>query len=142
MNPLYPSTKITLHESTISKAGRGVFATVDIQKGETIEVCPVLRISKEDYLNVKKTILREYYFMFSGDENSAEVVITLGYGSLYNHSYEPNATYIKKPAEDVIEFAAIKDIKKGEEISVNYNFGNPDDKSKLWIEKIPEYKEK
>ncbi len=63
--------------------------------------------------------------------------ICLGFGSLYNHSYSPNATYKKLHEEKMIEFIAIKDIKKDEEITVNYNFGDPDDKSELWIESIP-----
>ena len=37
----------------------------------------------------------------------------------------------------MIEFIAIKDIGLNEEITVNYNYGNPDDKAKLWITDIP-----
>ena len=55
---------------------------------------------------------------------------------MYNHSYSPNATYNKRVKEKLIDFVALKDIKKDEEITVNYNFGNPDDKSPLWIKLI------
>ena len=65
----------------------------------------------------------------------------LGFGSLYNHSYEPNAKYVRRVSKRVVEFVAIKDIKKGQEITVNYNFGDPDDKSKPWgHHDIPVYK--
>ena len=62
------------------------------------------------------------------------MAIALGFGSIYNHSYEPNATYKIKPKEKIIEFVAIKNIEKNNEITVNYNFGNPKDKTPLWFE--------
>ena len=50
--------------------------------------------------------------------------LQLGYGSLYNHSYEPNARYDDRaPATKV--FTALRDIRAGEEITVNYG-GEPD----------------
>jgi SET domain-containing protein len=76
-----------------------------------------------------------------GDEEPKKVAICFGFGSMYNHSYEPNATYKKRLNENVIEFIAIRPLKKDEEISVNYNYGRPDDKSELWIEDIKPYTE-
>ena len=35
-----------------------------------------------------------------------------------------------------VDFVAIKPIKKDEEITANYNYGNPNDKSQLWIKSI------
>lgn len=61
------------------------------------------------------------------------VGICFGLGSLYNHSYQANATYKKQIKEQLIEFIAIRDIEKDQEITVNYNYGHPDDKTKLWI---------
>jgi SET domain-containing protein len=76
--------------------------------------------------------LRDYYFMWG----KITCAICLGFGSLYNHSYRPNATYKKLIKEQVIKFIAIEDIKRGKEITVNYNYGNPDDNSPLWIKSI------
>jgi len=132
MNKIFPSQKVHLSASKIAKAGRGVFATKSIRKNEAIEECPVLVLLKKDYPIAKKTELRNYYFMW-GKSTSA---ICFGYGSFYNHSYHPNATYKKKISEKVINFIAIKDIKKGEEITVNYNYGEPDSKKTLWIKSI------
>lgn len=126
------STKNYISKSLIPKAGRGVFAITNIKKGEIIESCPVYILPKKDYPIVKKTSLREYYFMWG----KTTAAICFGFGSLYNHSYKPNATYIKKIKEQIIEFIAITDIQKDEEITVNYNYGNSDDKSKLWIPTI------
>lgn len=67
------------------------------------------------------------------------LAIALGFGSIYSHSYEPNATYKKRFKNKTIDFIAIKDIKKGGEITVNYNYGNPEDKSALRIKGIPLY---
>lgn len=129
---LKPSDKVYLSDSKIPKVGRGVFAAKVIKKSETIEECPVLVFPRKDYPLTKKTILRNYHFMW-GKSTSA---ICFGYGSFYNHSYQPNATYKKKIKEKTIEFVAIKDIKKGVEIRVNYNYGDPDDKRPLWIKDI------
>lgn len=132
-----PSTKVYLDTSTIINAGRGVFANTAIHTDETIEVCPVIVISRTDVEQARKTILRNYYFLWG--KHKDQVAICLGFGSLYNHSYEPNATYDKHFDTHTIEFRALQAIRVGEEITVNYNFGNPDDKSPLWISDIPDY---
>jgi SET domain-containing protein len=132
-----PSHKVYLSSSTIPKAGRGVFAACDIQKGELIELCPVFVFPRKDYPLLKKTSLREYYFMWG----KVTVGVCFGFGSMYNHSYQANATYKKKIKERVIEFVAIKNIKQNEEITVNYNYGNSNDKSELWIKSIHPYEE-
>ncbi len=55
--------------------------------------------------------------------------IALGYGSIYNHSFTPNARYYDGRNQTKI-FMAIRDIKAGEEITVNYN-GDPKKKDKV-----------
>nr|QBM02185.1 hypothetical protein [uncultured archaeon] len=138
MKTFYPSKKIYLSKSKIKNAGRGVFASKDIKKNEVIEICPVIEVPMDDLSNLKESILVKYYFSF--EDNKDLLVIALGFGALYNHSYKPNATYKKISKDKVIEFGAIKDINKDEEITVNYNSGDPDDKSQLWKD-IPPFKE-
>lgn len=133
---LTPSSKIYLSESKIKYAGRGVFASQKIKKDEVIEVCPIILITEKEVPYLRKTELHNYYFMWGDDKANHKAAICLGFGSLYNHSYFPNATYRKLKDEGFIEFVAIKDITKDEEITVNYNYGNPEDKSKLWIKSI------
>jgi SET domain-containing protein len=53
---------------------------------------------------------------------------------LFNHSYTPNAKYVKNYEKNTLEYCAIKDIKPGEEITTNYN-GNPDNQKKVWFDK-------
>lgn len=44
--------------------------------------------------------------------------LALGYGSLYNHSYDPNATTVE--TDDELVITAVRDIAAGEEIFINY----------------------
>ncbi|MEK7550816.1 MAG: SET domain-containing protein [Patescibacteria group bacterium] len=129
---VFPSQKIFISKSPIPNAGKGVFASKRIKKDEVIEECPVFVLPQKDYPVAKKTILRNYYFMWG----KITAAICFGFGSFYNHSYEPNATYKKNIKEQTINFIAIKDIDKGEEIVVNYNYGKPEDKKTLWIKEI------
>jgi SET domain-containing protein len=135
MLSLTPSSKIYLDKSHIPNAGRGVFALVEIKKDEVIESCPVIEIPQKQIQNVQKSVLINYNFAWGNPED--RIAICLGFGSLYNHSYEPNATYIKHVEDGLINFVAIRDIKKGEEVTVNYNHGNPYDKSTLWMKDVP-----
>ncbi len=84
--------------------------------------------------HLRYTELFNYYF--SWGEHRRQAAIALGYGSLYNHSYDPNATYVKQIPGMTIDFIALRTIPKGTEILVNYNAGNPRDSRPLWIKKI------
>ena len=134
---ILPSAKIYIDDSKIANAGRGVFALEKIKKGETIEQCPIILINEKQVTHLRKTEMQNYYFMWGGNEKSHKAGICLGFGSIYNHSYTPNTTYIKHLGEQFINFVALSDIDKDEEITVNYNYGNPDDKTTLWIKSIP-----
>ena len=136
MDDLHPSKKILLAPSKIPHAGRGVFASQAIHKGEIIETCPVIVVSPNDVEHLKQTDLHNYYFSWGAKKET--VAITLGFGSLYNHSYTPNAQYKKKEQEHLVEFSALRDIQKGEEITTNYN-GDPNDQSTLWMKDVPNY---
>lgn len=135
-----PSRIIYLSISSIPKAGRGVFAKRTILANELIEICPVILIPNTQVQHVRYTELFNYYF--SWGEQREHAAIALGYGSLYNHSYDPNATYIKKLPENTIEFVALRPIQKDSEILVNYNAGNPNDARPLWITNITPPKKK
>lgn len=126
----YPILNIS--KSKIKAAGRGVFAGEDIKKAQIIEICPVLVVPRKDYPILKKTIMRNYYFMWG----KVTCAVCFGFGSMYNHGFNPNATYVKDIKGQNIKFVAVKNIKKGEEIIVNYNYGKVGSKKKLWIKGI------
>lgn len=135
MNKLFPSDKIYVASSTIKNASRGVFAKAEIKKGEIIERCPIIEVPKNDVSNLKESILVNYYFYWG--ENKEKLAIALGFGSIYNHSYEPNATYKQNRGDMTIDFIASRDIGQDEEITVSYNFGNPDDKRPVTVAGVP-----
>lgn len=132
MKRIVTSEKVYTDKSTIPNSGRGVFARCDIKKGELIERCPVIKVTRYDTSNLNESILVTYFFFVGRRKDQS--VFALGFGSLYNHSYDPNATYKIKVREEVIDFIAINNIKKDSEITVNYNFGNPKDKTPLWFD--------
>lgn len=132
MKMLFASQKIYIAKSNINNAGRGVFAITSIKKGIVIENCPVIQISEHDMANLKESLLVEYFFFF--DKNNRRLLVALGFGSIYNHSQKPNAKYKIKPAENTMEFIAIHDIKKGDEITIHYNALKLNNKTPLWFE--------
>lgn len=132
MKKLFTSDKVYIRQSRILNAGRGVYARRDIKKDEIIEKCPVIEAPKHDMSNLRESILVTYFFYFG--KNKERLAIALGFGSIYNHTYKPNATYKIKHTEKTIDFIALSDINKDDEITVNYNYGNPKDKSPLWFE--------
>jgi len=113
----------------VSKNQRGVFAKKKIKKGEIIEICPVIPVPKKQEKYLDKTFLLNYYFEW-GPRNQPGIV--LGYGSLYNHSYTPNAEHDERVKKREMVFTALRDIKKGEEITHNYN-GEEDNKDPVWF---------
>ncbi len=94
-------------------AGRGVFATRSFKKGEEIERCPML-VAEEGRGDDLESGAEGYVFGW-GDGRTA---LALGYGSLYNHRYDSNATTTETGDELVI--TATRKIDAGEEIYINY----------------------
>jgi uncharacterized protein len=111
--------------------GRGVFARRTIRQGEVIERVPVLVLPAEEVRNPSAwTGLGAYCFEWG----RGRLALALGYGSLYNHSYHPNACYDDAGGPTKV-FTALRDIEPGEEITVNYN-GEPEDKSPVGFEVV------
>ena len=112
--------------------GRGVFSGEVLEDGDLIEICPALVLPENDLPVIHGTRLHDYYFLW-GDEQK-QCAIALGYGSLYNHSYEPNARYLIDYEQDTIDFYCIRRIGPSDEITVNYN-GEPSDDTPVWFHK-------
>ncbi len=112
--------------------GRGVFAARWFQVGEVIEVCPIIDLSSADAAKLDDTQLYNYYFGWGVDNKGA--AIALGFGSLYNHSYAPNAAYRKSEADRTISIIAIKPIAPEDEILIKYNYGDTENCGQLWFD--------
>ncbi|MDP3882718.1 MAG: SET domain-containing protein-lysine N-methyltransferase [Candidatus Staskawiczbacteria bacterium] len=128
---ILPPKKIKI--ANIKGKGRGVVATKSIKKGEIIEYCPIIFLSKKEanLFKSKKTILH-FYYLWQYVTN--KYCLMLGYGSIYNHSLAPNADvdYNTKKLKNYLIFKAIKNIKAGEEIVYDYEFDdNKEDFLKL-----------
>lgn len=109
--------------------GRGVFARRAIAQGELIERVPVLVLPiRALACDGAPTRLADYCFQWG----RGTVALALGYGSLYNHSYRPNARYDDVAPQTKV-FTALRDIAPGEEITVNYN-GDPEDGADVGFE--------
>jgi SET domain-containing protein len=110
--------------------GRAVFARRTIAKGEVIERAPVIVLPRKEWAIAKKTVLENYAFDWG--ENDELAVIALGYVSIYNHSYSPNAKLEQLPEEMMMEVTALRAIRPGEEVTINYN-GDPRSRARLWF---------
>src|SRR3990167_103867 len=100
----------TLIVKKSSLHGYGVFAGKKIKKGELIEECYIL-ITKGDNRS-----LEDFYF----DGKGRRYVMLTGFGSIYNHADEPNATYTINIKNRLARIKAVKPIRKGEEIFISY----------------------
>ncbi len=112
---------------------RSVIATRDFKKGEIIESCPVITLTPTERKHVEKTLMNYYIYPWKSTRSAS---LVFGYGSLINHSFTPNADWKQDFKAQTMVYRAIKPIKKGEEITVNYN-GEPEDQTNIdWIEVV------
>lgn len=94
--------------------GYGVFATEDIIRGEIIEECYAIKIPVKR--GVMPHLFADYKFRWINENDEIEEVLPLGFGCIYNHSKNNNALWRQITEKKVIQFYALKDIKKGEEV--------------------------
>lgn len=116
-----------IYTRTSEDKGRGVFAKQLIRQGEIFERAPVIVLPAREWESLERTVLFNYCYGWGEDS-----ALALGLGSLYNHSYQPNATYTRNFEEQVIDYRALHDIHPDEEITINYN-GDPLDLDPLWF---------
>jgi SET domain-containing protein len=114
--------------TSAGRVARGVVAAKTFRKGETIEVAPVIIVPRSQGAVIRQTTIDNYAFEWGG----GSLAIALGHGSLYNHSYSPNAEYDQDTKNRSMRFTAVRPIRKGEQITINYN-GSPDCRDPLWF---------
>lgn len=118
--PIQPSSLIEVKYT--ARKGRGVFATAFIPAGTEFERVPVLVMPAADILGGQAGEFLQQYVFEWGD---GKVALVLGFGSMYNHSYSPNARYDDVGRQTKV-YTAVRDIAAGQEITINYN-GHEDD---------------
>lgn len=91
--------------------GFGVFTNSKLNIGDVVETCYCLPFHPKD----------TQYSNFLYTTNSNEDFLSLGFGSIYNHSETPNIKWnIVSVKYRIINFIAIRDIEIGEELTHNY----------------------
>jgi len=147
-SPARQSPVIEVNDSPIH--GAGVFAKKDCRPGSVIELAPLILLSQTDRDLLQHTALFGYYFVINhsnpdpnpdldpdSDPNpDYAIAMGLGASSLYNHSPEANAAYSISIEDQVITIRDHRPIRKGEEITLNYN-GSPDDPNPVYFPPSP-----
>lgn len=118
MPKIHTQDKIYVNDSKVAPGQRGVFAKSKFEKGQVVEKCPYIDISEHEIEILQNSTLSSYIYFFGKDKE--QMLLPLGFGGLYNHSYSPNAKYIINQKDKIIEFVAVKEINDGEEIFVDY----------------------
>ena len=115
------STSPLIEVKQTARKGRGVFAREFIPAETVIERVPVLVLPDDDISYAKDSVLQHYVYEWG----RGTICVALGCGSIYNHSFTPNARYDDVGRQTKV-FTALRDISPGEEITINYN-GDEDD---------------
>lgn len=117
------------------KKGRGVVAKRKILRRSVVELANVVLLPNNEYELIQDTILYHYIFEWDDPKNKGEKTNAIAFSicQFFNHSYSPNLQYFYDYKNSTIEYVAIRDILKGEELTVNYN-AKVEDKSPVWFE--------
>ena len=111
-----------IKKSKIDNKGLGLYAKKDIKKGTKIidylgKIITNKQVDESDKYDNSKPI----YLFTLNKRYTLDGDFTWNKAGLINHSCDPNAQYDGKGLK--IWITAIKDIKKGEEITSDYGFG-------------------
>jgi SET domain-containing protein len=112
-------------------SGRGVFTSENIEEDTIVEESPVIVMSREERKLLDQTLLHDYIFEWGGDKH--QCCMALGYVPLYNHSYRSNCEYEMDFDSQLIRIRAVRFIKKGEELLINYN-GDWNNSKPVWFD--------
>ena len=120
-----------LYVAATEKMGRGIFTKKDIPADTVIEISPVIVMSQADRLLLDKTLLHDYIFEWG--EKKDQCCMALGLVPIYNHSYQSNCEYFMNFDDNTIFVKTVRQINKGEELTINYN-GDWNDSNKVWFD--------
>ena len=117
-------SRIYLTESKIPHAGTGVFAKEDIPARVVVESSPVVLVSQDIFRAVNnihpdtRNVLSDYPFAWTNGRSA----FSLGWGGMFNHSFEPNVMWEFVTEEDdghnALWFRTKRDIIAGEELFI------------------------
>jgi SET domain-containing protein len=113
MFDIFIDKRMYIARSPMKGAEWGVFSDSFIPKGTTIEIARSLKL-KNKHLFQDDNILNDYVFKLD-DKHS---LIALGFGSLFNHSDNPNVTY--RVTDGKVFYTTTTEIYPDKEIFVSY----------------------
>jgi SET domain-containing protein len=108
--------------------GRGVFTMEDIPAQTVVEISPVIVLPAGDRPLLDKTLLHDYIFEWGN-----QCCMALGIIPMYNHSYRSNCEYFMDYEDETIMVKTVSKIRKGEELTINYN-GDWNSRKKVWFD--------
>lgn len=123
----------SLYIAPVPGKDRGVFCSEKLEAHTTIEVSPVLVMPESDRQHLDQTLLHDYIFLWGEEQN--EVIVALGYLSMYNHAYESNCDYEMDYENRTMRIYTVTEIAADTELTINYN-GSWNDPTPLWFEAI------
>ncbi len=120
-----------LYLNKASSKGRGIFTKEKIAANTIIEDSPVIVMTAEERILLDKTLLHDYIFEWGS--NKDKCCVALGFLSVYNHSYQSNCEYFMDFEEEMMKIKTIRPVKRGEELTINYN-GDWNNNKRVWFE--------
>jgi len=134
---IYPNIHVT---DTGTNLGRGVYTSEDIPAGQIVEVVPVILLPLKSQPFPAQ--IRRLVYNWS----KTHIALALGYGSLYNHSDQPNLVFTRGEKDLSILFKTLRDIEAGEQLTISYDYlgygESPRKKSWFEIHKIEKIRNK
>jgi len=113
-----------------AEKGRGVFTRRDISTGTVIECAPVIVMDATHRALLDQTPLHDYIFEWGPEQQ--QCAMALGLVPMYNHSYQSNCEYFMDFEAHSIIVKTVRDVTKGEELTINYN-GDWNDQRPVWF---------
>lgn len=120
-----------LYIGRTKKMGNGVFTSEAIRANTIIEESPVIVMKQRERLLLDQTLLHDYIFEWG--ENKKQCCMALGYVPVYNHAAVSNCEYEMEFDTKIIRIRTMRDIKKGEELFINYN-GTFNEAKAVWFD--------
>lgn len=139
--------RFTTAPSTIPQAGMGCFATVDLKKGDHLEIIGVY-VRRDGPANRCTAYANRY--KFAGNDKQEMFIVPMGYGGMVNHTNDKQQQNVRlefirglsKRSQDAgqVVYTFIRDIKAGEELLGYY--GDDKEKEIRWLSERTEYHDK
>jgi hypothetical protein len=113
--------------STQPGAGKGLFASRDIKRGEDLEVVGV-SVEMGSVADVCTAYADSYKFAADYSDSYTRHIIPMGYAGMVNHANEEKdrnveIKYVKKKGAVVCVYQFLRDVSEGEEVLGDYGEG-------------------